>query len=290
MTNNPPPERRRHPLEQPPAPPPGGAQPRQRVTLHIPSVRPTVTYTLIAINVLVFIIRALSPQLDDQIFTWGANHPPDILLGAQYYRLLTSMFLHAGIYADAFGTLDLVGATHIIFNMYVLYAVGQSMERLFGHARFLVIYLLGGLTGAVLSTLLNSANTYSVGASGAVFAIIGAEFIYLYHHRKLMGEAGRQRRQSLIIFGIMNLAVGFLSALPGSNMLIDNWAHIGGLAGGLILSWFISPILDLKAHPDHPGEILGVDTNPFPKNYWIVSAYSTALIVVMFVGVFLSRR
>jgi membrane associated rhomboid family serine protease len=125
---------------------------------------------------------------------------------------------------------------------------------------------------------------FSVGASGAVFAIIGAEFIYLYHHRKLMGAAGRARRQSLIIFGVMNLAVGLLSALPGSAMSIDNWAHIGGLVGGLILAWFISPILNLKMHPEHPDELLGVDTNPLSRRYWVVSVYATALIIAVFLG------
>src|SRR5438046_2567984 len=103
MLNDPPPERRKqHPLERDPAPPsplpPGQAQPRQQVTLHIPSVRPTVTYTIIAINVVIFIVRALSAQLDSQIFLWGANHPPDVLTNGEIYRLLTSMFLHAGIF------------------------------------------------------------------------------------------------------------------------------------------------------------------------------------------------
>ncbi len=290
MENNPP--RKQHPLERPPAPPPSASganqPPRQRVNLRIPSVKPTATYTLIAINVLIFLIRATSPQVDNDIFLWGAAHPPDVLLNGEYYRLLTAMFLHAGIF-DARGNYALAGAMHIFFNMYILYAVGRSLEQLFGHARFLIIYLLGGLTGSVLSILLNGANVYSVGASGAVFAIIGAEFIYLYHHRKLMGAAGRARRQSLIIFGVMNLAIGFLSIVPGSLMRVDNWAHIGGLAGGLILAWFISPILDLRAHPDHPGELLGEDINPLGKRYWIVSVYASILVVMVFIGVSIAR-
>src|SRR5262245_49450215 len=116
MENNPPP-RKRHPLERPPEPrtepnPEEQAQ-RQRVTLHIPSVKPYATYTLIAINVLIFVIRAFSPDLDEQIFLWGANHAPDVLLKGEYYRLFTSMFLHASIF-NPFGGYALQNSLHLI--------------------------------------------------------------------------------------------------------------------------------------------------------------------------------
>jgi rhomboid protease GluP len=287
----PPENRRPHPLEQRPAPAPApeNQPPRRRVTLHIPAVRPTVTYALLAINILVFVVRALSPYMDEQIFLWGANRASDVLIGGEYYRLLSSMFLHASIFSP-FGGLAPANFLHLFFNMYILYAVGLSLERLFGHLRFLIVYLLGGLGGSVLSVLLGGGNSYSVGASGAVFAIVGAEFVYLYHHRKLMGEAGRARRQSLIMFGLVNLLFGLASTLPGSAMRVDNWAHLGGLAGGLILSWFISPILTLKMDPDHPGDVLGVDTNPLNRRYWVVSVYATVLVVLVFIGVTLARR
>ena len=281
-------QRRRHPLEQPPAPRPTG-EPRQRVNLRIPSVSPTATYALIAINVILFLIRAFSPQIDNQLLNWGANHGPDIFLKGEYYRLLTSMFLHAGIFNER-GGYALQYSIHIVSNMYVLYAVGVSMERLFGHARFLIVYLLGGLTGSIVSALLGGSNSYSVGASGAVFAILAAEFVYLWHHRKLMGAAGRARRQSLIMLAVITFIGGILSQLPGSTFLIDNWGHAGGLAGGLILSWVISPILNLRQHPDHPGELLGEDINPLRKHYWFVSIYATALVILTFVGVFLAKR
>ncbi len=286
--DNPQPERRPHPLERRPTPPPE-QPPRQRVMLHIPSVRPTATYILVLLNIAIFALRAVSSEVDASLFLWGANHPPDVLIGGEYYRLLSSMFLHASIY-DFRGGFAPANSLHLIFNMYILYAVGTSLERLFGHARFIIVYLLGGLAGSVLSTLLGSFESYSVGASGAVFAVLGAEFVYLHHHRRLMGEAGRARRQSLLTFGIVNLLFGLASSLPGSAMRIDNWAHIGGLAGGMTLAWFISPILTLRMHPDHPGEILGEDTNPLGKRYWVVSVYATVLVVLVFIGVFLARR
>lgn len=287
---DPQPERRRHPLEERPAPqPPQPGQPRQRINLRIPSVSPTATYVLIAINLLVFVIRAFSIQMDEQLFLWGANNGPLIFQQGEYYRLLSAMFLHASIYNN-FGGFALQNSIHIISNMYVLYAVGLSLERLIGHTRFLIIYLLGGLLGSVLSALLGGENSYSVGASGAVFAILGAEFVYLWHQRRLMGAAGKDRRRTLIVFAILTFIGGFLSRLPGTNMLIDNWGHAGGLIGGLLLAWFISPILNLRPHPDNPNDLLGEDANPLRKNYWIVSLYVTGLIILMFIGFFLARR
>jgi rhomboid protease GluP len=164
------------------------------------------------------------------------------------------------------------------------------MERLFGHTRFLIIYLLGGLAGSVLSALLGGSDMYSVGASGAIFAILAAEFIYLWHHRQLMGAAGRARRQSLIVLTVITFIGGILSQAPGSELVIDNWGHAGGLVGGLILSWVISPILNLRKHPDHPNELLGEDINPLRKHYWFISIYATVLVVLTFVGVFISKR
>lgn len=279
--------RKRHPLEQMPTRPAG--EPRQRVNLRIPSVSPTATYVLIAINVIVFLIRAFSVQIDEQLFLWGANHAPDIFSKGEYYRLFTSMFLHAGIFNER-GTYALQYSFHIISNMYVLYAVGVSMERLFGHARFLIVYLLGGVTGSIVSALFGGNDVYAVGASGAVFAVLAAEFIYLYHHRQLMGAAGRARRQTLIVFAVLTFAGGLISQLPGSDVVIDNWGHAGGLIGGLILSWVISPILNLRQHPDHPAELLGEDINPLRKHYWFVSIYATGLVILTFVGVFLAHR
>ncbi|HEX2907042.1 MAG TPA: rhomboid family intramembrane serine protease [Phototrophicaceae bacterium] len=287
--DNPQPEKRRHPLERLPEPPAPEPPPRQRVILHIPSVLPRATYVLIFINVVIFGLMSLSAQLSNQVFSWGANNQTAVLVNGDYYRLVSSMFLHASIYSSLGGFVP-TNSLHLIFNMYILYAVGRSLEPLFGHARFLIVYLLGGLTGSVLSILLGGANSYSVGASGAVFAILGAEFIYLYHHRRLMGEAGRARRQSLVTFGITNLLIGLASTIPGSAMRIDNWAHMGGLAGGVILSWFISPILTLENHPDHPGEIRGVDTNPLNRRYWVVSVFATGLVILVFLGGILVRR
>ncbi|MFN8450719.1 MAG: rhomboid family intramembrane serine protease [Anaerolineae bacterium] len=287
MLNDPPPERRKqHPLERDPVPPPmpGGGQPqRQQVILHIPSVRPTVTYAIIAINVLVFVIRLISPQLDDQIFYWGANHGQDVVVNGEVYRLLTSMFLHASIYGFR-GALVLQNSLHIVFNMYILYVIGTQVERLFGHVRYAAVYLLGGLAGSVLSAALGGGDSYSVGASGAVFAVIGAQFIYLYQHRKLLGVRGRAQMRSLIYLAAINLVFGALTGVAGAGIIVDNWAHLGGLIGGLILTWAIGPIYILRQHPEHPGELLGEDINPLKNRYWVLSLYVVVLMAILIVA------
>jgi rhomboid protease GluP len=288
MFNDPPPERRKpHPLEREPARPPAapdGQPPRQQVILRIPSVRPIATYTLIAINVAVFLIRATSVRLDTQILEWGANNSPAVLANGEIYRLLSSMFLHASIFANQFGAYALENSVHIIFNMYALYIIGKQVERLFGHVRFTLIYLLGGLGGAVLSAALSGPDSYSVGASGAVFSIFGAWFIYLFQHRKLLGPRGRSQMQSLVIIAVMNLAVGALTGFGGGPVLIDNWAHIGGLIGGLALTWVIGPIYIVRRHPEHPNELLGEDINPLKNRYWVLSVYVVALMVILFIA------
>jgi rhomboid protease GluP len=290
MLNNPPPEKRRvHPLEDtPPAAPsdPGAPQQRHPVTLHIPSVRPTVTYALLAINIAVFVVRALSPSLDSELFAWGANHQADVLANGQFYRLFTSMFLHASIY-DVFGRFVFQNSLHLIFNCYILYQVGTSLERLFGHVRFALIYILGGLAGSVASAVLGDPRSYSVGASGAVFAVLGAELIYLYQHRKLLGARGRAQLQSVIVFMLINFAFGALSSL-GQGMRVDNWAHLGGVLGGAALAWFIGPIFIVRRHPEHPDALLGEDINPLKNKYWAVSVFGAALLVVLIVARYFS--
>jgi rhomboid protease GluP len=283
MFNDPPPERRKpHPLEREPVRQENPVPPSQRVTLHIPSVSPTVTYVLIAINVLVFIVRLTSPELNEQIFLWGALHPPDVLENGELYRLVSSMFLHASVFG-ARGTIVVQNSLHIIFNMYILYAVGTQIERLFGHVRFFLVYLLGGLAGSVLSVVLSDANVYSVGASGAVFAILAAEFVYLYQHRKLLGAQGRAQMRGLVIMAVFNLLFGALSGVSGAALRIDNWGHIGGMIGGLALAWFIGPIFIVRRHPEQPNALLGEDINPLRNRYWALSLYIVALMAILII-------
>lgn len=278
------PKRRVHPLERTPeSPQPDGQPPRkQQVTLHIPSVRPLVTYTLLGIMVGVFLLRAVSPAWDEALMLWGANQREAVLANGELYRLITSMFLHAGIY-DSLGRFAFAGSLHLIMNAYVIYIAGSMIERLFGHLRFALVFMLGGLAASTASVILGS-GSYSVGASGAVFAILGAEFVYLYQHRKLLGAAGKRQLSGLVQLIAINLAFGLLANAMGSAVRIDNWAHIGGAIGGLAISFAIAPLFIVRSHPEIPGHLIAEDINPLRRRLWMVSVYVVALMLILIIA------
>jgi len=274
---------RAHPLEsdrpRPPISAPSDA-PRQQIMLHIPTVQPYIVYGLLGVMIGIFVLRALSPTFDIQVFFWGANHQPDVLHRGEFYRLFTSMFLHASIYAPN-GAFALQNSLHLLFNAYILFVSGGAVERMFGHARFGIIFVLGGMTGSILSCVLGGPMSYSVGASGAVFAVLGAEFVYIFKHRRLLGAQGRRQMQNLIALGAFNLLFGILSSASPTAMRIDNWAHIGGALGGLILAWFIAPDLIFRRHPTIPTDLLAEDRNPLQRHYRIVSLYVAGMLGVL---------
>lgn len=274
MMNEPPENSRRpHPLEVKPKPPQQPVEPQnQQMMLHIPVVKPYATYILIAINLAIYLIFGmLLPEVYDEFVRYGANQQTRVLTQGEYHRLLTAMFLHGGF-------------AHVIFNMYALYAIGSQIESLFGHVRFLLIYFLGGIAGSILSVMFNDPFTFSVGASGAVFAIFGAEMVYLYHHRKLLGAQGRAALQNLLWIAVLNFGIGIFSSLSSEGVTIDNWGHAGGLIGGLILAWYISPILIPKRDPTRPDVFVAADINPLKNRYTVISLYLAGLIVLLIVA------
>ncbi|MCU0479899.1 MAG: rhomboid family intramembrane serine protease [Anaerolineae bacterium] len=281
-TNDQPPApkpKRPHPLEVPPIP--EASQPtRQRGMLHIRVVKPYLTYGLIAVNVAIFITAfyIISLQQFNDLYRWGANNHREVLQGGQYHRLVTAMFLHGS-------------SAHIIFNMLSLYFIGTTIERFFGHIRFGLIYVLGGLSGSVLSVLLNPPLVTSVGASGAVFAIFGAQYIFWHRHRKLFGETAKQQMRQLILIGGMNFAVGILSTfdLGEGAVSIDNWGHLGGLLGGLAVAWLISPNFLLEKHPTQENAFSAVDMNPLKAHYTNLILYGAGLMAVLVIGTFFAR-
>jgi rhomboid protease GluP len=285
-------ERKPHPLEKDPREAAArarlGNNTNQRAILHIPSVKPYVTYTLLAINIILFVVRALSPGVDSYLFDLGSNFRPAVLLDSEYYRLFTSMFLHQGVYSYL-GGWELGGAAHLAFNMYFLYALGMMLERMFGHVRFAIIYLLGGLTGSILSTIMLPNNAASVGASGAIFALLGAELVFLYKHRKLFGAGGRTQIRNLLVMLAINFAFGIATHFGDGGTVVDNYGHLGGLIGGLILAWFIAPLYLPFRHPDKPNELQAEDVNPFKNRTWVVSLYASALIVVVAAATYFVR-
>jgi rhomboid protease GluP len=197
------------------------------VSIRLPSTPPTVTYTILGVTIAVYLLQMLSQATlgYDLPIALGAKINESIRAG-QLWRLLTPMLLHGSIF-------------HIGFNMYALYSFGVGLERRFGHGRFLLLYLLGGFAGNVLSFLI-TANP-SVGSSTAVFGIVAAEGVFLYQNRKLFGTETKNAINNVVMTVIINLLIGFTSG-----GIIDNWGHIGGLLGGLIFTWFSGPLWEVE--------------------------------------------
>jgi rhomboid protease GluP len=121
---------------------------------------------------------------------------------------------------------------HLALNCYFLYNFGPSVERAFGYFRFLAIYFLAGLAASIASFAFSPYR--SVGASGALFGIVGALLPLLYRNRGIFAETSR-RLASILRMIALNLFIGF--TVPG----IDNWAHMGGLLAGMVLGWLTTP-------------------------------------------------
>ena len=178
-----------------------------------------VTWTLVGLNVAFYLVEWVYPKVVDYFALIGSAYDPTIhqsvgVAQGQYYRLLTSAFLHEqGL--SGFGPL------HIIFNMWALILVGPALERFLGRLRFLVVYLLSALGGSVLFYLLAPVNEFGLGASGAIFGLFGAYFVVA---RRLRVDS-----RSIIFLIVLNLGISF--AVPG----IAWQAHVGGLiTGGLL--------------------------------------------------------
>lgn len=269
-----------HPLNRPPAPNPGGdgAPGPQIAKVEFAYNRPKralVTMTLVGINIALFALAFIAPALNQELLLNAANQPMAVLDGGQYWRLFTAMFLHAGL-------------AHVLLNMLALYSLGSVLEITFGHARFALIYLLGGLVGSVLSAALNTPMTFSVGASGAVFAAFGAEAAHLYANWRVMGPAARLRLRQVIVFAALNFSIGFLGNLTGGGVfLIDNWAHIGGFAGGALLAALIGPLYRIEIDQVNTRVIVH-DQRPLHRTVPLV-IYYTAGVLALLVGAMLMR-
>lgn len=225
-----------------------------------PYEMPLLTYLLMALNGLIFLLGFVSPELEWELFARGALIPQLVVTSSEVYRLFTAMFLHGSL-------------GHVFFNVYALYIVGRSVEPIFGRLRFLLIYVLGGLTGSTLSLLLGGLEGASVGASGAVFAIFAAEAAHLYQHRGVYSQV-RGRLQQMAFLIAINLFIGFF---PGSR--IDNWGHIGGMLGGALLAWRIAPRLRRPVAPLRSlREFAHTDSNPLIGHLPELVIYSGILI------------
>lgn len=191
--------------------------------------RAPITAALLAIIAVVFALELMvgAPDNGATLVRLGAI-TPDVLQTHEYWRLLAAMFLHAGW-------------LHWAANTWALYQLGMLYEALFGSARFTVIYFVSGLAASMSSVVFS--HEVAVGASGAIFGILGAFIFSLLRSPQYRHQRWTRSLVSQIVFWILvNIAIGF------SVKFIDNAAHLGGLVTGLLLGF-----LPHRVPPPSPG-------------------------------------
>ncbi|MFL6196880.1 MAG: rhomboid family intramembrane serine protease [Thermoanaerobaculia bacterium] len=174
---------------------------------------PVTTFLLIAIAI------GYGLQLwkgDDLVVAAGANYGPAVWGGGEYWRLVTSMFLHGGF-------------VHLALNAWALYQLGSLFEIWMGSGRMLGVYFATGIAASVTSTYFSKVP--SIGASGAIFGLLGALIASLLRRRSALTPQGRSILMQLVSWAVLNVVFGF--SMPG----IDNSAHLGGCAAGLLLGF-----------------------------------------------------
>ena len=200
-----------------------------RETLFKATPRILVTPVLVAINVLVYVamvvtgVDFMSPTVPDLV-AWGANSGPQTL-GGESWRLLSCTFLH-------------IGLIHIGMNMFVLWQIGNILERLTGNVGFLILYLGSGVIASLVSVYYNP-SVVSAGASGAVFGTFGGLVAFLYRNSDGGLEIFKPLLASVTRILLLNLVIGFM--IPS----IDMAAHVGGLIAGVLLGAILRrPVTD----------------------------------------------
>ena len=187
--------------------------------------KPWITRGIIAINIIMYIVTAYLSYVYANGSIFNSDTRVLILLGAkvneliakgQYFRLVSCMFLHGGI-------------VHVGVNMYSLYAIGPMVEKVYGKAKYIAIYFVSGICASILSYICST--SVSIGASGAIFGLLGAVLVFAI---KSKGKAGSGFIRSILSVIFINIFIGV--ALPN----IDNFGHIGGLIGGMLIAFLVT--------------------------------------------------
>lgn len=187
--------------------------------------RPIVTYTIIGLCLVVYLLQYLTGNTNSHVTTalWYAP----VQTASQPYRMLTSIFIHES-------------PLHVLLNMYSLFLVGPALESMLGRVRYLVLFLVAGFGGSVGVLLIGSPHVAVLGASGAIFGLFGVYFLIA---RRLGGNA----TQFLVVI-VLNLVIGFI---PGFGIAWQ--AHVGGLITGLGVAFVY---LETRARARRPAQIL----------------------------------
>lgn len=174
-----------------------------------------VTYGIIGVNILIYLLTALlsANPFDINInvlIKLGAKEN-NLILHGEYYRLITCMFLHGGL-------------LHVALNMYALYNIGPLVEEVYGKVKYLIVYFVAGITSSIFSFLFS--DSVSIGASGAIFGLLGITLVFAVSEKE---KIGKEFYKNILMVIAANLILGL--SIPN----IDNFGHLGGLIGGVIV-------------------------------------------------------
>jgi rhomboid protease GluP len=181
---------------------------------------PYVTYVIMGVCIVLYLLTSfaggnLIEQNPNTLYRFGALVNKNMMISyIDLLRLVSSVFLHGGLF-------------HLLCNMYSLYILGPQLESFFGKTKFIIIYIVSGVIGNLLSMAFLQDGVVSVGASGAIFGLLGSLLYFGYHYRVYLSGVIKSQIIPLII---LNLGIGFIAAG------INNFAHIGGLIGGVLIS------------------------------------------------------
>lgn len=195
------------------------------------------TNVLLAVNVIMYIAQVAS---NGRVLTWGAKVNSLIDRG-QLWRLATSSVLHAN-------------PMHLMINCYSLNSIGPTAESLGGPKRFLAVYLTSAVASSAMSYWLNKAP--SVGASGAIFGLVGSVAVFVMRHKQMV-RGGNEDLMQIAQVIALNMTLGLVSRG------IDNWGHIGGLLGGTAMAWLVGPQWKYE-YTTRDGRRVFVDRAPIP--------------------------
>jgi rhomboid protease GluP len=179
-----------------------------------------LTLTLMTISIVLFLLGQFSPALNEYLYMNGVLHGYSVIVKGEWYRLFTSIFLHADM-------------MHIVMNMLSLYMVGTVVERIFSKSAYLGIYFVSALVGSFSSIYMHLGGL-AVGASGAIFGLFGALAGFAFVHRVTMGEQFMSFIKDFGVILLINLVIGFV--VP----FIDVSAHVGGLIAGMVGGFMVA--------------------------------------------------
>ena len=182
---------------------------------------PYITIAIVAMNVIIFFVAGLGGSMTDgdYLYRCGAMYWPALTEGGEYYRILTSMFLHFGM-------------EHLINNMFMLAILGYQIEREYGSIKYFITYMLSGVFGTLFSALIEmklDEYSISVGASGAIFGIFGAMLVMMFKNRKKSGQNS----------GVGLLILFVLAVFGNMQEGVDWLAHLGGAIAGVLVAFIL---------------------------------------------------